>query len=124
MSTWLNGPTLASVKLDAGITDDRDDAILQQELDAAVDYVMRVRRNLNYNGDITNSNPAPGRDFVLGVQRQVIRWHARRRSPDATIAMGDQGTSRVPQFDPDIERMLGIGRYKTSFYADLGRDCR
>lgn len=117
MVTWINGPTLASVKVDAGITDTRDDVILQQELDAATDYVMRVRSDLNYDNDPLNHRPAPGNDFVLGVQRQVIRWHARRRSPDATIAMGDLGSSKVPSFDPDIERMLGIGRYHGPVFA-------
>lgn len=117
MVTWINGPTLSGVKIDAGITDTRDDVILQQELDAAIDYVIRVRPDLNYDGDPLDSNPAPGNDFVLGVQRQVIRWQSRRRSPDATVSMGDLGSSRVPSFDPDIERMLGIGRYHGPVFA-------
>jgi hypothetical protein len=117
MATWINGPTLSSIKIDAAINDDRDDQILQQELDAAVAYVQRVRKDLNYDGDPLNCYPAPGADFVLGVQRQVIRWHARRRSPDAAIAMGDLGTSRVPTFDADIERVLGIGRYHGPAFA-------
>jgi hypothetical protein len=117
MATWLNGPTLAGVKIDAGITDTRDDIILQQELDAAVDYLMRVRSDMNFTGDPLNLGPVPGNDFILGVQRQVIRWHSRRRSPDASIAMGDLGNSRVPSFDSDIERMLGIGRYHGPVFA-------
>jgi hypothetical protein len=117
MTTWLNAPTLANVKTDAGITDTRDDVILQQELNAAIDYVMRVRSDLNYDGDPLNPGPAPGNDFVLGVQRQVVRWHSRRRSPDAAIDMGTLGNARVPSFDSDIERMLGIGRYHGPVFA-------
>jgi hypothetical protein len=117
MTTWLNAPTLANVKTDAGITDTRDDVILAQELAAAIDYVMRVRSDMNFDNDPLNTGPVPGNDFILGVQRQVIRWHSRRRSPDASIAMGDLGSSRVPSFDSDIERVLGIGRYHGPVFA-------
>jgi hypothetical protein len=43
--------------------------------------------------------------------RLASRWHTRRRSPDALIEMGELGASRVPSFDPDIDRLLRIGRH-------------
>lgn len=118
----VNPPTLDQLKLDAisaGSVSpaDRDDAKLQMVLDAAIAYAMRARPELNYDGNPFNHNRAPGAEFVLGVYRQAFRWHTRRKSPDATISMGELGTSRVPSFDPDIERMLGIGRYKGPTFA-------
>jgi hypothetical protein len=113
----VNPPELADLKQDLNIPDTRDDAVLQVELDAAIAYAMAVRPELNYDADVFNPRPAPSAAFRLGVIRQAGRWHARRRSPDATIAMGDLGTSRVPSFDPDIERMMGIGRYKGPTFA-------
>lgn len=115
--TWINGPTLEGLKLDAGITVTTNDDVLQSQLDAAIAYVMRRRSDLNYNADLSDPNPAPGADFVLGVYRLAIRWNTRRRSPDGLITAGDMGTARIPAFDADIERMLGIGRYSGPCFA-------
>lgn len=104
-------PDLAALKVDAGVPDDRDDARLQQVLDAAVGLVERVRPTFNYAGDLDSELPAPTEDLALGTLRLAGRWHTRRRSPDGLVAAGEFGTSRVPAFDADIERLLGIGRY-------------
>lgn len=117
--TWLNGPTLAGLKVDAQLdpNDHTKDAAYQQVLDAAIAYVMRVRKDLNYNGDLFDTNPAPDADFILGTYRLAYRWHTRRRSPDGIVSMGDLGTSRVPSVDPDIARLLGIDRYRGLRFA-------
>lgn len=114
MSTWP--PTLAILKQDAEIdvTDTRDDMRLQQVLDAAVSFVERVRPRFNYTADPMLDPlvyPDPTADLELGTVRLAFRWHTRRRSPDALVAMGDLGSARVPSFDPDIEKMLRIGRW-------------
>lgn len=67
--------------------------------------------------DSLSGRPAPPKDLALGTIRLATRWHARRRSPDALLSMGDLGTARIPNFDPDIERMLGIGRYRGPVFA-------
>lgn len=109
MGTWP--PTLAELKADIGIEDDRDDAQLTTVLAAAVSFVQRVRPGpLGTAPDGTD-------DLVLGTLRLAGRWHVRRRSPDALIQMGELGASRVPSFDPDIERLLGIGRYAKAVFA-------
>lgn len=117
MTLWVNGPTLADVKLDAGITDTRDDARLQQTLDAALAFVTRQRSDLNFAADPLSALPFPTADHLLGTVRLAHRWHVRRRSPDAAIQMGDLGTSRVPMIDSDIERLLGIGRFSGPVFA-------
>jgi hypothetical protein len=110
-------PTLDELKLDMGVDDDRDDDRLGQVLDAAVAFVVRVRPRFNYEADPDSALPAPPADIQLGTVRLAGRWHSRRRSPDALVDMAEMGASRVPSFDPDIERLLGIGRYRGPVFA-------
>lgn len=105
-------PTLDDLKRDKDISDTRDDAALQPNLDAAIAFVERVRPEFNYSGDELSELPEPTADMFLGTIRLALRWFARRKSPEALIELGELGSARIPSFDPDIERMLGIGRYK------------
>lgn len=90
---------------------DTDDARLQPLLNAAVSFVQRVRPRFNYDGDLGSDLPDPTADLRLGTLRLAGRWHTRRRSPDGLVEMGELGAGRVPSFDPDIERLLRIGRH-------------
>lgn len=111
-------PNLTALKLDMKITDDRDDLRLQQVLDAAVSWVAERRRSsFNFDGDVVSDLPDPTASIELGTLRLAARWHARRRSPDALIEVAEFGASRIPAFDSDIERLLGIGRYRKSVIA-------
>lgn len=106
-------PQLAELKTDVGVVDTRDDDILTSCLDAAVAFVERVRgASFNFDEDPESELPAPTADIELGVLRLAGRWYSRRKSPAALIEMGEFGAARVPSFDPDIERLLGIGRYR------------
>lgn len=116
MATWP--PSLEAVlndlkKDDPSLTvtpEDRER--LTTVLDAAVVFVERVRRgDFNFAADLGSPLPDPSADVVLGTIRLAGRWHIRRRSPDALVEMGEQGSSRIPSFDPDIERLLRIGRH-------------
>lgn len=116
--TWP--PTLAELKIDAGIDadDTRDDAGNERMLDAAISFVVgRHAGRYTFSGEPTADVPAPDADMVLGTIRLALRWKARRRSADALVAMGELGTSRIPSFDPDIDRMLRIGRYSPTVFA-------
>ena len=109
-------PTLDDLKEDRSIDldDTRDDARLQQVLDAAVLFVQRVRPEFRY--DQLNPDqfdlPDPTADLHLGTLRLAGRLHTRRRSPDGSIDMGELGSGRVPSFDPDIDRLLRLGRHQ------------
>lgn len=106
-------PQLAELKSDLGVTDTRDDATLTSCLAAAVAFVERVRASsFNFDEDPESDLPAPTAEIELGALRLAGRWHARRKSPAALIEMGEFGAARVPSFDSDIERLLGIGRYR------------
>lgn len=116
-ATWP--PALDDLKQDMGIdaTDTRDDARLSQVLDASVAYVQRVRAG-EIDFDSTDATLTPvSDDLVLGTLRLAARSHTRRRSPDLLVAAGDLGTSRVPGFDADIERLLKIGRFRGAMFA-------
>lgn len=105
-------PTLADLRSDREYDESitRDDAELQRCLDAAVAFVEHVRSDLNFGGDA--EKPSPDAAVTLGTIRLAARWFTRRRSPDALVEMGELGSGRVPSFDPDIERLLRIGRYR------------
>lgn len=95
-------PTLQDLKDDLAITDTRDDASLQRQLDAAIAYVGRAKGDALLNADA---------DTELGTLRLAGRWFTRRRSPDGLVTAGELGTSIIPGFDSDIEKLLEIGRY-------------
>jgi hypothetical protein len=107
-------PTLAMLKQDQRIpdTDVRDDDDHTTQLAAAISFVEgRHDGMFDFADDSGSTLPRPPAEMVLGAIRLAIRWKTRRRSPDALITAGELGSSRVPSFDPDIERMLQIGRY-------------
>lgn len=113
-------PLLADLKTDASISDARDDARLGQTLAAAISFVQRMHRGrydfgLGEAGD--DLLPTPDVAMTLGVVRLALRWHTRRRSPDALVSMGELGAGRVPSFDVDIDRALRLGRYAPSVIA-------
>jgi hypothetical protein len=114
----LNGwpPTIDEMKTDRRVklADVRDDEALQQNLDAAVAFVRRVRSDLQYDelDPDQMDKPVPDADVRLGTMRLAARWSDRTRSPDGLISMGEMGTARVTSFDPDIDRLLRIGRHR------------
>ncbi|MBB4689823.1 phage gp6-like head-tail connector protein [Amycolatopsis jiangsuensis] len=113
MATWP--PQLTDLKEDATIPGTGDDAVLQSVLDAAVAMVQRVRSDLDFGPHPLGTPPSD--DVWLGTIRLAARWFARRRSPEALVDMAELGAARIPAFDPDIERLLGIGRFRGPVFA-------
>lgn len=113
--------TLTGLKVDLGVTEDdsRDDEQLAQQLGAAAAFVERVHAG-RFAFGLPNEAldlPVPDEDMVLGTLRLAGRWYTRRRSPDGLVAMAELGAARVPSVDPDIDRMLRIGRYRGPVFA-------
>jgi hypothetical protein len=109
-------PTVDDLKLDLDLVDadDRDTLVLSQQLAAAVAFVERTHRGRYYFDPVTavfQDLPLPGPEMELGTVRLAGRWYSRRRSPDGIVALGDLGSSNIPGFDSDLERMLEMGRY-------------
>ncbi|MHA6626887.1 hypothetical protein ACU61A_15740 [Pseudonocardia sichuanensis] len=113
-------PELTYLKRDLGIEpeDTLDDDVLGDQLAAAVAFVERVRgSSFDFAGDPSSPLPAPTEDLILGTVRLAGRWHTRRRSPDGLVDMGELGSTRVAFGDIDIDRLLGIGRFRGSVIA-------
>jgi hypothetical protein len=105
-------PQLQDVK--GGVVDSRDDAALQDALDAAVAYVEEQRAgDFTFTGSPTSLLPVPDHKVFRGTVQLARRWHNRLNSPDGLVDMGELGTARIPSVDPDIERQLGIGRFRS-----------
>lgn len=112
--------TLTELRTEMGLdeTDTRDDALLTVVLNASVAFVESVHDGrYNFAGDVLSELPTPSADLKLGTLMLARRWHARRRSPDALVDMAELGAARVPGFDPDIDRLLRIGRYAPPVFA-------
>lgn len=121
MYSWP--PQLQDLKHDLKIKDNRDDSLLQSQLDAAIEHVEERRAgDFDFSGrppvvDIDLSDdeyplPVPGHKICLGTIRLAGRWYNRLKSPDGMVDMGEAGSVRIPTTDADIEMMLGIGRYR------------
>lgn len=94
-------------------TDTADDVLLQARLDAAVSYVEEAREgDFDFDGGLPLL-PDPTPHLWQGTVELAIRWYIRMSSPDGLVNAGDGlGAVRIPTTDADIERKLGIGRYR------------
>lgn len=109
MPGWV---TLDELKSEMNIPDTDDDESLTRMLDAAVAFVERVRKGqFNFTADALSDVPEPTADLKLGTLMLARRWKIRGRSPDGLVAMAELGSARVSSFDPDIDRLLRIGRH-------------
>jgi len=106
-------PQLSALKERLKVTDSRDDVVLARDLAAAVAYVQReLSGDFDFSGD-DDDLPAPDADVHEGTVRYAMRLHSRTRSPDGLVIDGGElGSARVPTVDADIERLLGVGRFR------------
>lgn len=79
---------------------------------AAAAQVERMRPDLVVvAADGTASLPVADPDVVKGALLLAARLYARKGSPQGLASYGDFGPAPVSRLDPDIERLLGVGRY-------------
>ena len=107
-------PQLPDLKDRLKITDDRDDVVLSRDLSAAVAYVEReLDGDYDFGAVGDEDLPPPTSDVFEGTVRYAMRLHSRTRSPDGlVIDASELGSARVPSIDADIERLLGVGRFR------------
>ena len=111
MPGWV---TLDDLKqeLKIPVEDDSDDGRLERALESAVSFVERVRRgDFAFDDDAATDLPSPTADVRLGTLMLARRWFMRADSPDGMVAMTEQGTASVVANDPDIARLLRLGRH-------------
>ena len=105
MATWV---TLADLRADVTApTGATEDARLQSALDAAAAYVEDARADLDFTG------PVPDR-VKLGTLRLAARWWRRRLQAEGQVTAELGYLGSVPYTDPDIDRLLGVGKYGRS----------
>lgn len=114
-------PQLQDLKDYLNRDDTRDDVVLLTVLEAATALVEReLWGDFDFDGSFALLDPpldppipSPSSDVVLGTLLQASRLYSRRRSPDGlVIDASELGSARVPSIDADIERMLGVGRWR------------
>lgn len=56
-------------------------------------------------------------DMQLGAIMLAGRLYTRRNSPNGVATFTDMGASYVARYDPDVERLLRIGKYAPGVVA-------
>lgn len=79
-------------------------SLAEQARLAAAAYVERVRADLDWTAPVAA-------DVVTGAAILASRLHARSGSPLGLASFAEFGPSAVLRLDPDVERLLGLGRY-------------
>lgn len=81
---------------------------------AAADVVERLRYDritvvITAEGTEVTFDPSPA--IVEAGVLLAARLYARKGSPGGLASFGDFGPGAVLRVDPDVERLLGVGRY-------------
>jgi len=120
VAPWLASDEVAAqLKLSGWTAGDSLPANVERHRLATAAYVERARRDLVvpavYDVDgVTVLTPAtftPPADVVDGALLMVGRLVAREGSPQGLASFGEFGPAAVIRSDPDVERLLGVGRY-------------
>lgn len=97
---------------------DPDDPQLAEVRSAAADYVEGTKRDLWV--DVVDESDPPvviGRLYaatprvVQAGKIAAARLWARKTSAAGLVSYGEFGASEILRLDPDVERLLGVGRY-------------
>lgn len=99
--------TVAGVKQWLRIEDNTDDELVEWSLSATLAHVMTL--------PYIHRQPDPAipatwsSDARLGTLMLTARTYRRRNTPGGLEAIADQ-VAYTPQYDPDIERLLRVGK--------------
>lgn len=107
MQEWL---TTTDVRTWTKDLQNTPDAALQLAVDAASSYVVSVRPEyVSESGDTYH----PAAEIKLGAIMLAARWFARRGTElgATSTGYGDFGTETILRHDPDVARMLLLGRF-------------
>lgn len=106
---WL---LLADVTALPGV-DPSDTAAVDLARLAAAAWVEQARSDLLgvVGLDDLTASYFPTPDVYQAAVLLTGRIYARRTSPTGLASYGEFGPAAVLRFDPDIERLLGLGRY-------------
>jgi len=119
--TWLDSETVKAV-LGADISGDIDDASLQQMCDGTRSYVEDKRKDLFVAAPVETDPPVftPTPSVTLGAALLAYRFYSRRTSPLGVIGFTEDGAQGLLREDPDIAKLLGIGRFGRFVFGAVG----
>ncbi len=124
VSTWLDVSTVETLLGDAveeagGIRGDS----MQGICDAVRAYVEGRRPDLFLvdGSGFRTGTYAPGADVVLGAAMLAWRFYARRNTPLGVIGFSEDGAAGMLREDPDVTRLLGLGRKGRFVFGGTGR---
>lgn len=91
-------------------------AVVEDCRQAAADYCERQRRDLVVTvvdgvTGLATSSFAHSESIVTAGVLAAARLYARRSSPAGLASYGEFGAAEVLRLDPDVSRLLGVGRY-------------
>lgn len=118
MHDWLPAATVqAWLQVDAG--DAARVGVVETCRNAAASWCEEQRPDLfadvvttNPDGTTTTTPaPAPSDSVVMAGVLASARLYARRSSPAGLASYGEFGAAEVLRLDPDVSRLLGVGRY-------------
>jgi len=107
--SWLTSAAVAA-QLGLDPAEELPPLVEQVRLGAGA-WVERARADLAWVDDTGQGVDVVGGDVLAGAALMVARLHARGASPLGLASFAEFGPSQVLRLDPDIERMLGLGRY-------------
>lgn len=111
MASWLDAEKVGAV-LGADLAGNLDQEKLDEQCDAAAGFVEDRRRDLFVSNDedppVVTFEPGP--HVVWGAAMLAYRLYERTKSPLGILGTTDLGPAGILREDPDIARMLGIGR--------------
>lgn len=82
---------------------------------AVADYVETTRRDLwvieVVDGVEVSRTYTPTPSIMLAARLAANRLWSRRDSAAGLASFGEFGATEILRYDPDLERLLGVGRY-------------
>jgi len=115
VATWP--PTLAELRAERKLADGREDERLTRCLEAAIEWVADPVEGARADLAASFAALTAPASVKLGTLRFAARLHDRLRSPDGTVMFDEGLLGRVAGGDPDIDRLLGVGRFGRSVFA-------
>lgn len=111
MPSWLDADKVTAILGDS-LADDLDLAALQECCDATRSFVEERRGDLwvSDGADPPTLTYTPTGAVVHGAAMYAYRLYHRRKSPLGILGTTDVGPAGILREDPDIARLLGIGR--------------
>ncbi len=120
-STWLDASDLQSV-LGDDLAEPIDSTSAQEYCDGTRSYVEGKRKDL-FAPAVDEDDPrvfTPTPAVRLGAAMLAYRFYSRRTSPLGVIGFTEDGAVGMLREDPDIAKLLGIGRFGRFVFGAAG----